>query len=167
MPRADVLQGELNDAIFAANFGQLVKAEAPAVYGQPVLFFQNTHPTAALKRICTSVFSRLASTSEAGAVLRLSTGFGGGKTHTLMALWHLANNIANTSMGTDLVPPAGRPAKVHVIGVDAEGAGYPVFARHDGLEARSLAAELFYLIGGASALKAMGSANNTAASPDI
>ena len=167
MPRADVLQGELNDAIFAANFGQLVKAEAPAVYGQPALFFQNTHPTTALKRICTSVFSRLATTSEAGAVLRLSTGFGGGKTHTLMALWHLANNIANTSMGTDLVPPAGRPAKVRVIGVDAEGAGYPVFARHDGLEARSLAAELFYLIGGASALKAMASANNTAASPDI
>jgi hypothetical protein len=124
-----VLEGELSDAIFAANFGQLVKGEAPSVYGQPALFFQNTHPTTALKRICTSVFGRLASGTEKGAVLRLSTGFGGGKTHTLMALWHLANNIANPSMGTDLVPPAGRPAKVRVIGIDAEGAGYPVFAR--------------------------------------
>jgi hypothetical protein len=104
-----VLEGELNDAIFAANFGQLIKSEAPVVYGRPALFFQNTHPTAALKRICTSVFSRLANTNEAGAVLRLSTGFGGGKTHTLMALWHLANNIGDTSMGADLVPPAGRP----------------------------------------------------------
>ena len=166
-PRADVLEGELSDAIFAANFGQLVKNEAPAVYGQAALFFQNTHPTTALKRICSSVFNRLANVNETGAVLRLSTGFGGGKTHTLMALWHLANNIADTSMGADLVPPAGRPAKVRVIGVDAEGAGYPIFARHDGLEARSFAAELFYLIGGPSALKAMGSANNTAASPEI
>jgi len=61
-----------------------------------------------------------------------------------MALWHLARNIADTSMGTDLVPPAGRPTKVRIIGIDAEGGGYPVFARHDGLEARSLAAELFY-----------------------
>lgn len=162
-----MLQGELNDAIFAANFGLLVKGEAPAVYGKPTLFFQNTHPTTSLKRICTSVFGRLANASEAGAVLRLSTGFGGGKTHTLMALWHLAENITNTAMGTDLVPPAGRPAKVRVIGIDAEGGGYPVFARHEGMEARSLAAELFYLLGGASALKAMGSANQTAASPDI
>jgi hypothetical protein len=167
IPRVDVLQGELNDAIFAANFGLLVKGEAPAVYNKPALFFANTHPTTALKRICTSVFSRLANASEAGAVIRLSTGFGGGKTHTLMALWHLARNIADTTMGTDLVPPAGRPAKVHVIGVDAEGGGYPVFARHEGMEARSLAAELFYLLGGTGALNAMGSANQAAASPDI
>ena len=165
-PRSDVLQGELNDAIFAANFGLLVKGEAPAVYGDPALFFANTHPATALKRICTTVFSRLADAKEAGAVLRLSTGFGGGKTHTLMALWHLARNISNTTMGTDLVPPAGKPAKVRVIGIDAEGGGYPVFARHEGMEARSLAAELFYLLGGASALKAMGSANQAAASPE-
>ena len=106
-----MLEGELNDAIFAANFGQLIKNEAPAVYGKPALFFQNTHPTAALKRICASVFGRLANASEAGAVLRLSTGFGGGKTHTLMALGHLAKNIADTSMGFDLVPPAFSPVQ--------------------------------------------------------
>ncbi|MDA8256764.1 MAG: DUF499 domain-containing protein [Betaproteobacteria bacterium] len=108
----------------------------------------------------------MASSTDSGAVLRLSTGFGGGKTHALMTLWHLAKTIADPTMGTDLLPPAGRPAAVRVVGIDAEGAGYPVFARHGDQEARSLAAELAFQFGGASALNALGSANATAASPD-
>ena len=122
-PRGDVLQGELDDAIFAASFGKLVRDDGPDIYRKPALFFQNTHPTTALSKLCRDVFGRLASTSEAGAVLRLSTGFGGGKTHALMTLWHLAKTIADPTKGTDLLPPAGRPASVRVIGIDAEGAG--------------------------------------------
>ena len=120
-PRTDVLQGELDDAIFAASFGKLVRDEGPLIYRDPSQFFTNTHPTAALSRLCRDVFERLGSTSEAGAVLRLSTGFGGGKTHALMALWHLARTVANPIMGTELLPPAGRPASVRVVGIDAEG----------------------------------------------
>jgi hypothetical protein len=44
-PRDDVLQGELNDAIFAASFGRLIRDEGPAVYRDPALFFRNTYPT--------------------------------------------------------------------------------------------------------------------------
>jgi hypothetical protein len=165
-PRGDVLQGELDDAIFAASFGKLVRDEGPDIYRKPALFFQNTHPTTALSKLCRDVFGRLASTSEAGAVLRLSTGFGGGKTHALMTLWHLAKTIADPTQGTDLLPPAGRPASVRVIGIDAEGAGYPIFARHGDQESRSLAAELAFQLGGASGLNAFGPANNAAASPD-
>ena len=47
-PRGDVLQGELDDAIFAASFGKLVRDEGPDIYRKPALFFQNTHPTTAL-----------------------------------------------------------------------------------------------------------------------
>lgn len=165
-PRVDVLQGELDDAIFAASFDKLTRGEGPLIYRDPALFFRNTHPTAALSKLCRDVFGRMASSTDSGAVLRLSTGFGGGKTHALMTLWHLAKTIADPTMGTDLLPPAGRPAAVRVVGIDAEGAGYPVFARHGDQEARSLAAELAFQFGGASALNALGSANATAASPD-
>ncbi|MBB5688600.1 hypothetical protein FHS88_000716 [Roseomonas alkaliterrae] len=165
-PRDDVRHGELDDAIFAASFGKLIRNEGPDIYKKPGPFFQNTHPTAALSKLCRDVFGRLASPTEGGAVLRLSTGFGGGKTHALMTLWHLAQNIGDPTMGTDLLPPAGRPKSVRVVGIDAEGAGYPIFARHGDQEARSLAAELAFQFGGASALNAFGPANSAAASPD-
>lgn len=164
-PREDVRQGELDDAIFAASFGKLIRDEGPPIYRDARLFFQNTHPTESLKKLCKDVFDRLSSPTEAGAVLRLSTGFGGGKTHALMTLWHLARTIADPSMGTELLAPAGRPSAVQVVGIDAEGAGYPTFARHGDQESRNLAAELAFLFGGPSALNALGTANATAGSP--
>jgi predicted AAA+ superfamily ATPase len=108
----------------------------------------------------------LASPTEAGRFFRLSTGFEGGKTHALMSLWHLAKNIADPTMGAHLLAPAGRPSEVRVVGVDAEGAGYPIFARHGDQEARSLAAELAFQLGSASALNALGLVNAAAACPD-
>jgi predicted AAA+ superfamily ATPase len=83
-PREDVRQGELDDAIFAASFGKLIRDEGPDIYRKADRFFQNTHPTAALSKLCRDVFGRLASTAEGGAVLRLSTGFGGGKCQLLI-----------------------------------------------------------------------------------
>jgi hypothetical protein len=83
-----------------------------------------------------------------------------------MALWHLARNIADPAMGAHLLAPAGRPAEVHVIGIDGEGAGYPIFARHGDQEARSLAAEFAFQLGGASALNAFAVFNIAAACPD-
>lgn len=165
-PRDDVRGGELDDAIFAASFGKLIKGEAPPIYGDPKRFFANTHPTTALAKLCRDVFGRLASTTESGTIIRLSTGFGGGKTHALMALWHLAKASGDPALGADLLPPAGRPSGVTVAGIDAEGAGYPVFARRGDMEARSLAAALAYELGGPSALNALGTANAAAASPD-
>jgi hypothetical protein len=83
-----------------------------------------------------------------------------------MSLWHLAKNIADPAMGAHLLTPAGRPSKVRVVGVDAEGAGYPIFAHHGDQEARSLAAELGFQLGGSSALNALGPVNAAAACPD-
>jgi hypothetical protein len=52
-PRADVLAGDLKDAIFAADFGDVISghAGAPEVYLDPQLFFRNTHPARDLVRI--------------------------------------------------------------------------------------------------------------------
>ena len=164
-PRPEVLQGELTDAIFAADFGDLVNREAPSVYQDAEEFFENTYPTAELRRIASVVFERLANTEEGGGLLRLSTGFGGGKTHTLMALWHLANNVGNSSLGAELLPHETRPGAVHVVGVDASKGGVPVFAMHSALRVNSFAGELIYQLGGEAALEAIGDADNPDASP--
>ncbi len=166
-PRPDVLSGDLKDAIFAADFGDVVSGHsgAPDVYRDAVLFFRNTHPARDLTRIVREVFGALAKCDEPGLALRLSTGFGGGKTHTLLSLWHLAKNIGDGSLGVELLPVSGRPKIVHVAAVDGAKAGHPVFAQHGGVVVRSLAGELAYQFGGAAAVKNLGAADDAAAQP--
>ena len=56
IPREDVLKGDLDDAIFAADFGDLIAGKAPEVYGDAGTFFQNTHPAAPLCKVVQTVF---------------------------------------------------------------------------------------------------------------
>jgi len=164
-PRKEVLKGDLNDAIFAADFGDLIDGNAPKVYGDAKTFFQNTHPARQLCHVVQAIFGRLAATREGGATIRLSTGFGGGKTHTLMALWHLARNIDDVMMGTELLPAAGRPKGVTVAAIDAGKAGVPLFASHGKVKVNSLWGDLFFRLGDEKALKTLGKADDPDASP--
>ncbi len=165
-PRPEVLEGDLDDAIFAANFGNLIAGKAPKVYKDPRTFFQNTHPAAELCKVIQAVFHRLADKKEAGVVIRLSTGFGGGKTHTLMAMWHLADNISDSSMGTDLLPAAGRPSSVTLAAIDMGKAGYPVFAQHGKQQTHSLWADLAYRLRKEEGLKAFAKVDDAEKQPD-
>jgi predicted AAA+ superfamily ATPase len=53
-PRAEVLKGDLEDAIFAADFCHVVEGIVPDVYKNPIEFFRNTHPAERLKKIVRS-----------------------------------------------------------------------------------------------------------------
>lgn len=165
-PREEVLKGEISDAIFAADFGDLLAGVAAPVYKDPRTFFQNTHPAERLKAIVGRVFDRLADPKDVGGTVRLSTAFGGGKTHALMALWHLANHVEDHSLGTELLPAAGRPKKVRVVAVDAAKAGVPVFQSHDRIRVKSLWGEFFYQLGGKKALEELGATDDAEASPN-
>jgi hypothetical protein len=167
-PRRDVLEGDLEDAIFAADFGDLIAGDprTPPVYADAETFFANTHPAADLKTVLEAVFNKLAKPQGGGTALRLSTGFGGGKTHTLMCLWHLARNITDTSMGLELLPSTGRPDRVTVVAVDASKAGSPEFLRHGAITTHSLQGEIAYQLGGASALKNLGKSDSIEAQPN-
>src|SRR5690606_26767680 len=122
-------------------------------------------PARDLTRIVREVFGALAKTDEPGLALRLSTGFGGGKTHTLLSLWHLAGSIGRVDLGTELLPGTGRPASVHVAAVDGAKAGHPICAQHGGVVVKSLAGELAYQLGGAAAVKQLGAVDDVAAQP--
>lgn len=164
-PRDEVLRGDLSDAIFAADFGDLIAGSAPKVYQDARTFFRNTHPAQQLSKVVQAVFRRLADPKEGGVALRLSTGFGGGKTHTLMALWHLAKNIGDATLGTELLPAAGRPSRVALVAIDAAKAGVPIFAIHGSVKTHSLWGEIFRQLGGERALKELGQADDPEASP--
>jgi hypothetical protein len=92
--REDVRGGTLTLAEFAADLNDVRTDDAPAVYGDPAMFFDRTYPTYRMKVLARDVLLRLA--GQAGRpVLRLQVAYGGGKTHSLIALLHLAERGAD------------------------------------------------------------------------
>jgi hypothetical protein len=96
-PRADILGGTFNPEIFTASLSQVLdfyrgkKTVIHNLYTDAEQFFtQATYPTDGLRRVLYEVFGRLAGDNAMPAIHRLETGFGGGKTHTLIASTHLA-----------------------------------------------------------------------------
>ncbi|MCL6581521.1 MAG: DUF499 domain-containing protein, partial [Firmicutes bacterium] len=90
-PRREVREGRsFNPDEFAIALEQVVAGRAPADYQDPAQFFSRTCFTRALKEHLGLVLRRLAGeTTGTAPVLTLVTQFGGGKTHTLTALYHL------------------------------------------------------------------------------
>ena len=95
----------------------------------------------------------------------MSTGFGRGKTHALIALLHLARNVSKLTMGTDLLPAAGRPKKVTVAAVDIGKAGVPIFVDHNGTKTHSLWGEIAYWLGNRRLTKDMKTVDDAARQP--
>jgi hypothetical protein len=95
-PREDLREGKPLDASeFAVHLDHVRDGRAPAVYQQPDQFFERTFLTANLKDLATQVVRRLSGVKvETSAVFNLSTQFGGGKTHALTLLYHLATHGA-------------------------------------------------------------------------
>ncbi|MDE0667717.1 MAG: DUF499 domain-containing protein, partial [bacterium] len=109
VPRADVLAGGLVDRHFAAQLDQVMGGAAGyEAYADAERFFELTFPTAGLRDLLAGTFARLSGQPQATpgaehAVYRYETSFGGGKTHGLIALWHLASGArpANTAEFVD------------------------------------------------------------------
>ena len=89
-PRPDVLEGGLTDRDFAAQLDRVVAGDKGyEIYTDPDRFFEITHPTSGLRELVHEVFGHITGGSGQ-AFLRAQTSFGGGKTHSLIALYHLA-----------------------------------------------------------------------------
>jgi hypothetical protein len=91
-PREDLRRrAPLDAARFAVHLDRVAAGDAPREYVDPELFLSRTFLTEGLKRFAGEVLRRLAGEREgSNAVLNLVTGFGGGKTHALTLLYHLA-----------------------------------------------------------------------------
>ena len=90
-PHKDIREGQMNEAIFAADLGDVVNGKAPLEYQDPIIFFQKTYPTEGLKNLLENVHLRL-SEGKGDSVIQLQTPFGGGKTHALLMLYHVIKN---------------------------------------------------------------------------
>ncbi len=89
--REDVRMGSTGAAEFAADLQSVRTGKAPQVYADPAAFFARTYPTHNLRGLVRDVLLRLEG-REGRPVLRLQVAYGGGKTHALLSLLHLAEH---------------------------------------------------------------------------
>lgn len=125
-PRQSVISGDMNPQMFTASLERVM--EHYRTGGEPVSFYEDAdtffreinYPSDGMSRIMHGVFGRLSGDMSAPAVYRLSSAFGGGKTHTMIACVHVAEkglDIAEALDGLlepDLLPV---PGEITVAGV--------------------------------------------------
>ncbi len=92
-PHKDVATGEFQQAEFAADLGKVHNGSAPSEYRDPTEFFSRTYLTDGLSTLLVGAAKRLC---EGGGdpVVELQTNFGGGKTHSMLALYHMVGGTA-------------------------------------------------------------------------
>ena len=102
-PHKDVLDGTVKPSEFAADITQVATGTAPEEYQNAEKFFSRTFITEGMRLLLISVAQRLAG-QGGDPVIQLQTAFGGGKTHTMLAVYHLASRKVSTDklMG---IPP--------------------------------------------------------------
>ena len=163
-PREDLRDGKPLDASeFAVHLDQVRDGRAPAVYQKPERFFERTFLTKGLTSVAAEVLRRLSGErTETSAVFNMTTQFGGGKTHSLTLLYHLASNGAKAkewqgvgrllqAAGLNTVPKSDVAV---FVGTEFD----PIAGRGgaDGTPVRKTPwGEIAFQIGGASALKVL------------
>ncbi|MDX2278440.1 MAG: DUF499 domain-containing protein [Saprospiraceae bacterium] len=156
-PHLDIQMGRLDESIFAANLGEVALGFGREIYNNPVIFFQKTYFTVGLKSIAKRVVQGLNGGQDAdNRVISLQTGFGGGKTHTLISLYHLAK-LGKKALLSDstkeLIAATGEPTfdSAH-IAVFTNTSNDPAQGRKvDGITIKTLWGELAFQLGGAAA----------------
>jgi predicted AAA+ superfamily ATPase len=168
-PHADVASGRYQQAEFAADLWQVHLGEGSDEYRKPVEFFRRTFLTASLKRLLIGGVQRL-SGKGGDPVVQLQTNFGGGKTHSMLALYHLFGGTAAADLvGVDaLLAEAGvkalpRAKRVVLVG-NKISPGNPL-TKADGTVVHTLWGELAYQLGGKKAFARVAKDDERATSP--
>ena len=168
-PHPDVASGRYEQAEFAADLWQAHLGEGTAEYRDPEEFYRRTYLTESLRRMLTGAVRRLAGRGG-DPVVQLQTNFGGGKTHSMLALYHLFSGIAPSELAgvDDLMRDANasdlpEARRVVLVG-NRISPGNPV-EKTDGTVVRTLWGELAWQLGGADAFQRVAKDDEKATSP--
>ncbi len=168
-PHPDVASGRYMQAEFVADLSQVLAGTAESEYQDPQEFFRRTYLTEGLLALLVTGVKRL--TGQGGdPVVQLQTAFGGGKTHSMLALYHLAGGKLNLS---DI--PDGDRLAAEVNQVDLPEANIAVLVgfaldvakprEYDEARVHTLWGELAYQLGGLEAYQKVEAADKSGVSP--
>ncbi len=168
-PHADVASGRYQQAEFAADLWQVHLGEGSDEYRKPAEFFRRTYLTESLKKLLVGGVQRI-SGQGGDPVVQLQTNFGGGKTHSMLALYHLFSGARPAELagveallaeaGADRLPSARR---VVLVG-NKISPGNPA-TKPDGTTVRTLWGELAWQLGGKAAYARIAKDDEHATSP--
>lgn len=169
-PHRDVASGRYQQAEFAADLWQVHLGEGSAEYRDPVEFFRRTYLTESLKHLLVNAVQRVAGFGS-DPVVQLQTNFGGGKTHSMLALYHLFSGKAEAKelIGIDSVllqakVPKIPKAKAVVLVGNKISPGNPI-TKPDGTVINTLWGELAWQLGGKEAYERIRKDDERATSP--
>ncbi|MGF6844156.1 putative AAA+ superfamily ATPase [Paraburkholderia youngii] len=169
VPHEDVLKGTFQQAEFAADLSRVHDGTATAEYQNPVLFFQRTFITEGMRLLLESVVKRL-SGRGGDPVIQLQTAFGGGKTHTMLAVYHLAKGeaLARDLSGVSAILDASGitelpRARIAVLDGIKSSPNQP--AVRDGQQVRTLWGDLAWQLGKAEGYALVADADASGTSP--
>ncbi len=153
-PHPDVMAARFVEAEFAADLSTVARGEGAETYLDPREFFRITFMTGGLRKVLQGAIERLAG-KGGDPVIGLQTSFGGGKTHTMLALYHLASakNPETLPGMADIFKDAGvttlpiRSKPVVFVGT-AAGANQPIVVNGGARSVKSLWGKIAYDLGG-------------------
>lgn len=161
-PHDDVASGRFTASEFAADLYQVAFDErmhqGGNAYGDPVEFFNRTYLTEGLRDLLARAVKRLEGDGSGSPVVNLQTNFGGGKTHSLLALYHLFGDTPVSKLSSDVQDlvsglgvewEPGNIRRVALVGTKLN-AGKPD-VKDDGTEVRTIWGELAWQLGGRDA----------------
>ncbi len=168
-PHQDVASGRYQQAEFAADLWQVHLNEGTPAYRDPVEFYRRTYLTQSLRGMLVGAVRRLAGRGG-DPVVQLQTNFGGGKTHSMLALYHLfSGTMPGELEGIEAVlqeaDATSLPSARRVVLVGNKiSPGNPV-TKPDGTVVRTLWGELAWQMGGARAYARVADDDKHATSP--
>lgn len=169
VPHEDVLKGSFAQAEFAADISRVHAGTATPEYQNPALFFQRTFITEGMRLLLDSVVKRL-SGRGGDPVIQLQTAFGGGKTHTMLAVYHLASakvpasDMPGVSRILDEAGVTELPqARIAVLDGIKSSPNQPV--THGAVTVRTLWGDLAWQLGGADGYALVADADASGTSP--
>lgn len=156
-PRPEVTNGRYLEAEFAADLWQVHQGEATDEYRDPAEFFRRTHLTESIRKLIVSSIQRI-SGMDGDPVVLLESGFGGGKTHSMLALYHLFSGVNTSELPG--VEPLTKEADVYSLPIVKRAVlvGNKISpsspsVKPNGLTIRTLWGELAYQLGGKKAFE--------------
>jgi len=171
IPHPDVASGRYQQAEFAADLAAVYYEDTSAVseYRDPVEFFKRTYLTEGLRELLRTALLRL-SGKGGHPVVDLQTNFGGGKTHSMLALYHLFSGMPpdellgiDEILGNVNISKIPKVKRVVLVGI-ALSPGQVHFAS-DGTEIHTLWGELAWQLGGRNAYSLLEKADQRGVSP--